>query len=75
LSSEFKKDRGVPLVGLNTQPHTLEVKARRNKANIMFNVPWKRKKQCVASGLKDFGMTTLDYVKLKHAWQCRRKSG
>jgi hypothetical protein len=46
----------------------LEVKARRNKANIMFNVPWKRKKQCVASGLKDFGMTTLDYVKLEHAW-------
>jgi hypothetical protein len=68
LSSEFKKDRSIPLVGLNTQPHTLEVKARRNKANIMFNVPWKRKKQCVASGLKDFGMTTLDYVKLEHAW-------
>jgi hypothetical protein len=44
LSFEFKKDRGIPLVDLYTQPHTLEVKARRNKANIMFNVPWKRKK-------------------------------
>jgi hypothetical protein len=44
FSSEFKKDRAIPLVGLNTQPHTLEVKARRNKANIMFNVPWKGKK-------------------------------
>jgi hypothetical protein len=44
LSFEFKKDRGIPLVGLNTQPHTLEVELRRNKANIMFNVPWKRKK-------------------------------
>lgn len=67
LSFEFKKDRGIPLVGLNTQPHTLEVKARRNKANIMFNVPCKSKKQCVAPRVRDFGMTTLDYAKLENA--------